>query len=162
MVAMGTRILCLLLLSTAWLCSDEKYNGPVPPKPDLPYLLQAKKLIDVEIGKAREEHRKDETVYVISGAASSARTPLPEPIFILDARQLAPQQIELFRLEVKDGNREASLPGKAGKGSAQPLHLRVTPIGERLYKIEASEMLDAGEYVLTPVGDGRVFCFEVY
>ncbi len=152
----------MLFLGVTWLCCDEKYNGPIPPKPDLPYLLQARKLIDIEIGNAREEHRKDETVYVIPGAASSARTPLPEPIFILDARQLAPQQIELFRLDVKDGNREASLPGKSGKGSAQPLHLRVTPIGERLYKIEASEMLDAGEYALTPVGDNRVFCFEVY
>jgi hypothetical protein len=162
METMGTRTLCLLLLSVTWLCSDEKYNGPIPPKPDLPYLLQAKKLIDVEIGQAREERRKDETVYIISGPASSARTPLPEPIFIIDARQLAVQQIQLYRLDVKDGNREASLPGKAGKGSAQPLHLRVTPIGERLYKIEASEMLDAGEYALAPTGDNRVFCFEVY
>ena len=152
---MGTRTLCLLLLSVTWLCSDEKYNGPIPPKPDLPYLLQAKKLLDIEIGKAREEHRKDETVYVISGPASTARTPLPEPIFIIDARQIEPQQIQLYRLEVKDGNREASRPGKA-------LHLRVTPIGERLYKIEASEMLEEGEYALTPVGDNRVFCFEVY
>jgi hypothetical protein len=147
--------LCLLLLSVTWLCSDEKYNGPIPPKPDLPYLLQAKRLLDIEIGKAREEHRKDETVYVISGPASTARTPLPEPIFIIDARQIEPQQIQLYRLEVKDGNREASRPGKA-------LHLRVTPIGERLYKIEASEMLEEGEYALTPVGDNRVFCFEVY
>jgi hypothetical protein len=162
MDAMGTRILCLLFLSVTWLCSDEKYNGPIPPKPDLPYLLEAKKLIDVEIGQAREEHRKDETVYVISGPASSARTPLPEPIFIIDARHIEPQQIQLYRLEVKDSNREAALPGKAGKGSAQPLHLRVTPIGERLYKIEASEMLEEGEYALTPVGDNRVFCFEVY
>jgi hypothetical protein len=162
METMGTRTLCLLLLSVTWVSCDEKYNGPIPPKPDLPYLLQAKKLIDIEIGKAREEHRKDETVYVISGPASSARTPLPEPIFIIDARQLEPQQIQLYRLEVKDGNREASLPGKAGKGSAQPLHLRITPIGERLYKIEASEMLEEGEYALTPVGDNRVFCFEVY
>jgi hypothetical protein len=152
---MGTRILCLLLLCVGWLCSDEKYNGPIPPKPDLPYLLQAKRLLDIEIGKAREEHRKDETVYVISGPASTARTPLPEPIFIIDARQIEPQQIQLYRLEVKDGNREASRPGKA-------LHLRVTPIGERLYKIEASEMLEEGEYALTPVGDNRVFCFEVY
>jgi hypothetical protein len=152
---MGTRTLCLLLLSVTWLCSDEKYNGPIPPKPDLPYLLQAKRLLDIEIGKAREEHRKDETVYVISGPASTARTPLPEPIFIIDARQIEPQQIQLYRLEVKDGNREASRPGKA-------LHLRVTPIGERLYKIEASEMLEEGEYALTPVGDNRVFCFEVY
>jgi hypothetical protein len=159
---MGARILCLLLLFVGWLLADGKYDGPVPPKADVPYLLQAKKLVEIEIGQAREEHRKDETVYVIPGATSPARTPLPEPIFIIDSRKLEPQRIELFLLEVKDGNREVSLPNKAGKGSAQPLHLRVTPLGEHLFRIEASEMLDAGEYALTPLGDNRIFCFEVY
>jgi hypothetical protein len=150
---MGARILCLLVLGAAWLSSQEKYDGPVPPKPDLPYLLQAKKLTEIEIGQAREEKRKDGPVHVVAGPSSSARTPLPEPIFILDARQLAPEKIELFLLEVKDGNREVS---------AQPLHLRVTPLREHLYKIEPSEMLEAGQYALTPGGNNRVFCFEVY
>ena len=150
---MGARILCLLFLGAAWLSSQEKYDGPVPPKPDLPYLLQAKKLTEVETGQAREEKRKDGPVHVVAGPSSSARTPLPEPIFILDARQLAPEKIELFLLEVKDGNREVS---------AQPLHLRVTPLREHLYKIEPSEMLEAGQYALTPGGNNRVFCFEVY
>jgi hypothetical protein len=31
-----------------------------------------------------------------------------------------------------------------------------------LYKIEPSEMLEAGQYALTPGGNNRVFCFEVY
>jgi hypothetical protein len=159
---MGTKLLCLLFLAVVWLSGDEKYNGPVPPKPDLPYLLQAKKLIEIEVGKAREERKKEETLYVIPGAASSARTPLPEPIFILDARQLSPQKIQLYSLEVKDGNREVSLPNKDGQGSVQPLHLRITPLKEHLYKIEPSEMLEAGEYALTPIGDNRIFCFEVY
>jgi hypothetical protein len=150
---MGARSLCLLVLGAAWLSSQEKYDGPVPPKPDLPYLLQAKKLTEIEIGQAREEKRKDGPVHVVAGPSSSARTPLPEPIFILDARQLAPEKIELFLLEVKDGNREVS---------AQPLHLRVTPLREHLYKIEPSEMLEAGQYALTPGGNNRVFCFEVY
>jgi hypothetical protein len=160
--SMGTKTLCLLLLSAAWLSCDEKYDGPVPPKPDLPYLLQAKKLSEVEIGKARQERRKDDTVSIIAGPGSSARTPLPEPIFILDARELEPQKIELFRLEVKDGNREVSLPNKDHTGASQPLHLRITPLGGHLYKIEASEMLEEGEYALAPTGDNRIFCFEIY
>ena len=159
---MGTKTLCLLLLSAAWMRCDEKYSGPVPPKPDLPYLLQVKKLSEVEIGKARQERRKDDTVSIIAGPGSSARTPLPEPIFILDARELEPQKIELFHLEVKDGNREVSLPSKDHTGASQPLHLRITPLGEHLYKIEASEMLEAGEYALAPTGDNRIFCFEIY
>ena len=159
---MGTKFLCLSFLAAGWLICDEKYDGPVPPKPDVPYLLQAKKLTEIEIGKAREERKKDETLFIIPGPASSARTPLPEPIFIIDARQLSPQKIELYPLEVKDGSRVVSLPNKKGNGSVQPLHLRITPLKEHLYKIEPSEMLEAGEYALTPVGDNRIFCFEVY
>jgi len=159
---MRTKTLYLLLLVVGWLSCEEKYDGPVPPKPDLPYLLQAKKLTEIEVCQARVEHRNDLTVSVIAGPSSSARTPLPEPIFILDARQLAPQRIELYPLEVRDGNREASLPNKEGKGSAQPLHLRVTPSKEHLYKIEPSEMLEAGEYALAAGGSNAIFCFEVY
>jgi hypothetical protein len=150
---MGARIACLLFLSMGWLSCQEKYDGPVPPKSDVPYLLQAKKLTEIEIGQAREERRKDGPVHVVAGPSSSTRTPLPEPIFILDARQLQPEKIELFLLEVKDGNREVS---------AQPLHLRVTPLRDHLFKIEPSEMLEAGEYALTPGGNNRIFCFEVY
>jgi hypothetical protein len=40
--------------------------------------------------------------------------------------------------------------------------LRVTPLREHLFKIEASQPLENGEYALTPNGDNRVFCFEVY
>jgi hypothetical protein len=159
---MGAKTLSLLLLGAVWVIGQEKYDGPVPPKADLPYLLQAKKLTEVEICQGREERRKDDTVYVIAGPASSARTPLPEPMFVIDARALAPQRIELYQLEVKGGNREVSLPTKAGSGSSQPLHLRVTPLTEHLFKIEASEMLEAGQYALTPGGASRLFCFEVY
>ena len=150
---MSARVLCLLLSGAGWLSCQEKYDGPIPPKPDLPYLLQAKKLTEIEVGQAREERRKDGSVQVVAGPSSSARTPLPEPIFILDARQLVPEKIELFLLEVKDGNREIS---------AQPLHLRVTPLRDHLFKIEPSEMLEAGQYALTPGGNNRIFCFEVY
>lgn len=159
---MSTRILCLLLLAGTWLCAGEKYNGPIPPKPDVPYILQAATLKETEITEAREEKGKKETSYVIAGAGSPVRTPLPEPAFIIDARQIAPDRIELYQLEVKNGNREVSLSTKSRQGSAQPLHLLVTQLGEHLYKIEASEMLETGEYALTPSGENRVFCFAVY
>jgi hypothetical protein len=41
-------------------------------------------------------------------------------------------------------------------------HLRVTRLVEHLFRVEASESLENGEYALTPSGDNRVFCFEVY
>jgi hypothetical protein len=159
---MGTRTLCLLLLAAAGVGADEKYDGPLPPKPDIPYLLEATKLIGAEVTEAREEKGTKETTYVIAGTSSSARTPQAEPVFIIDAREIAPDHVELYQLEVKDGNREASFANKAHKGSAQPLHLLVTRLKGHLYKIEASEMLATGEYALSPSGDNRVFCFEVY
>jgi len=159
---MGTRTLCLLLLAAAGMSADEKYDGPLPPKPDIPYLLQATKLAEPEVTEAREEKGKKETTYVIAGAASPARTPLAEPIFIIDAREIAPERIELYQLEVKEGNRQVSFANKAHKGSAQPLHLMVTRLKEHLYRIEASQMLETGEYALSPSGVNRVFCFSVY
>jgi len=159
---MGTRTLCLLLLAAAVLCADDKYTGPAPPKPDLPYMLHANTLTQTEVTQAKEEKRKNETTYVINGGSSPARTPLAEPTFIIDARQIAADQIELYQLEVKDGNREVSLSTKGRKGSAHPMHLMVTRLSDHLYKIETSESLENGEYALTPVNDNRVFCFEVY
>jgi hypothetical protein len=159
---MGTRTLCLLLLGAAWMSCGEKYDGPVPPKTDLPYLLHAKTLTETEAAKARDQSRKNETAYIIAGTSSPAKTPLAEPIFILDARQISPEHLELFQLEVKDGNREVSVSTKGHKGSSRIFYLRVTPLGEHLFRIEASEPLENGEYALTPEGDNRVFCFEVY
>jgi hypothetical protein len=38
----------------------------------------------------------------------------------------------------------------------------VTPLGGHLYKIEADEHLDDGEYSLSPNDSNTVFCFAVY
>jgi len=153
----------LALAAVSGFCySAEKYSGPLPPKTDVPYLLHANNLVETETGQAREESRKNETVYIISGAASPARTPLSEPIFIIDARQTTPDRLELYRLEVKGGNREVSLSNKGRRGGNRPLHLMVTKLNDRLFKVEADEPLENGEYAISPSGDNRVFCFEVY
>ena len=46
--------------------------------------------------------------------------------------------------------------------TVRPLHLMVTKVADHLYRIEADEPLENGEYALTPSGDNRVFCFEIY
>jgi hypothetical protein len=141
----------------------EKYSGPLPPKPDVLYLLQANRLTETETGQAREESRKNESAYTIAGASSPARTPLSEPIFIVDARQLAPERMELYKLEVRNGNREVSFSNKSRKGNgSRPLHLMVTKLQDHLYRVEADEPLENGEYAITPSGDNRVFCFQIY
>ncbi len=145
--------LLTFVASAAW---SADYTGPKPPKPDLPYLVHADNLIPTEAGEAKQE--KD--TYVVQGAASPARTPLAEPIFLLQADHLSPESIELYRMEVKNGRREVKPGGR--RGSGRPLHLQVTSLGGKLYRIEAAEVLENGEYSLSPSGSNRVFCFEVY
>lgn len=155
------KILFLSGLVAVWVAGADKYQGPVPPKPDIPYLLHASNLIETETGQARQENRKNEATFAISGASSPARTPLAEPVFIIDARNLAPDRVELYRLEVKGGNREVSMSQGRRRGS-RPVHLVVTPLGGHLYRIEVDEPLENGQYALSPSGDNRVFCFEIY
>jgi len=116
----------------------------------------------MEIGNAREDSRKNETAFVISGATSSARTPVSEPIFIIEAKQIAADRMELYKLEVKNGNREATFSRSKKKGGSRPVHVLVTPLSGGLYRIEADEPLDNGEYSLSPSDSNKVFCFEIY
>jgi hypothetical protein len=146
-------------LAAACVSSAEKYQGPVPPKPDVPYLLHASNLVETETGQARQV--KNDT-FVISGASSPARTPMAEPIFIIDARNISPERLELVRLDVKGGNREVSLSSGRRRGGNKALHLTVTPLSGHLYRVEVDEPLENGEYALSPNGDNRVFCFEIY
>ena len=140
----------------------EKYTGPRPPQPDIPYILHADRLLPTEIGNAREDSRKNETAFVISGANSTARTPVSEPIFIMEAKNIAADRMELYKLEVKGGNREATFSRSKKKGGSRPVHVLVTPLSGGLYRIEADEPLENGEYSLSPSDSNKVFCFEIY
>ncbi len=156
------RAIVLLCLPAVWLSSQEKYSGPIPPKPDVLYLMHATNLVETEAGQARQENRKNENTYIISGAGSPARTPMAEPIFIIDAGQVVPDRLELYKLEVKNGNREVSISSKPRKGGGGKLYLTVTKLQNHLYKIEANEPLENGQYAISPSDGNRVFCFEVY
>lgn len=149
-----------LLLASALLAAD-KYTGPRPPKPDIPYLLHASNLIPTEVVEARQEQKKNDTTYIIPGASSPAKTPLAEPIFLIDADKISPERIELYRLDVKGGQREITVSQKR-RGGPRPLKLSLTRLEGRLYRIEASEMLENGEYSLSPSDSNQAFCFEVY
>jgi hypothetical protein len=141
--------------------AQEQYSGPRPPKPDIPYLLHADNLIPTEVGEAREGQKdKKQMSYVIPGEASTARTPLAEPIFLFQSDKIPPESLQLFRLEVKKGNREVVI----AKDKGRPLHLTVKSLGGRLYRIEVDENLglENGEYSLSPEGSNIVFCFQEY
>ena len=156
----------ILILSAALfpvvLLAQSKYNGPRPPKPDVPFLLHANGLVETEPGEAKEEKRKNETVNSVAGAGSPVRTPLAEPIFLLLTSKLEPGQIELWKLESKGGARLLVMPDKPKKDSPRPVRLMMSRLEEGLYRLEVNEPLENGEYALSPRGSNQVFCFQVY
>ena len=143
------------------LMAADKYDGPRPPKPDVPYLLHANHLVETEISEAREQGGKKDTAYVIPGAASPVKTPIMEPIFIMESDKISPEQLELYRLEVKNGARQVVLTQRRHT-EAGPFHMLVTRLGERLYRIEVDEPLQNGQYSLSPNQSNKAFCFEIY
>jgi hypothetical protein len=151
-------ILLFLLFGVA---SAQKYEGPRPPKKDIIYILHADNLIPTETGEAQPEGKKSDPVYTFPGASSPARTPLAEPIFILDSDTIKPDSVELYKMDVRGGHREVKVSGGSRK-SGKALRLSVTKLDRGIYKLEASETLDPGEYALSPTSGNHVFCFEVY
>ena len=152
-------------LAVVLICSGtlfgQKYTGPQPEKADLPYLVHADNLNATEVSAAKEEDRKADHVAVIPGATSPTATPLNSPIFIIRMDKINPDQLEVYRLESKNGNREVILTHK-GKPVTKPVISTVTKVGDDLYKLEVNQDLPNGEYSISPRGSNQVFCFRVY
>lgn len=154
------RQLVWLALAVAVAASAQKYDGPVPPKPDLPYLKHADNLIPTEAAVAKEEKKKDDSTYAVNGTSSSARTPLASPIFLMKSVSLAPKNLQLYKFAVKNGRRELFLPAKR---APQPIRIVVTRLSsDGVWKIEVDESLEPGEYSLSPDGSNQAFCFAVF
>lgn len=155
------RIALALVISTEAFGAD-KYTGPRPPKPDVPYLLHADNLIETEIGTAKSDERKDTVVATLPGASSPVKTPLAEPIFLIKTEKLSVDKLAAFRLEVKNGQREVVVNAKKAKNIQRPIHLQVTRLDDRLYRVEVDEPLENGEYSLSPDGSDQTFSFQIY
>lgn len=156
------RRLLILTALCVTLTFAQKYNGPRPPRRDLPYLLHASRLVATEQGEAQEQRHKDESTYVVEGASSLAKTPLAEPIFLLEADQINPERMEMYKFEVRNAHRELTISPRHRRTSSKPIHLSVTRLDGKLYRIEVNEMLENGEYSLSPSDSNRVFCFSIY
>jgi len=154
------RRIVWLALAVALAASAQKYDGPVPPKPDLPYLKHADNLIPTESVVAKEEKKKDDSTFIVDGASSSARTPLASPIFLMKSVNLAPRNLQLFKLEVKSGHREIFFPAKKPPQAIRIVVTRLSSDG--VWKIEVDESLEPGEYSLSPEGSNQAFCFKVF
>lgn len=155
------RILLLPALAAVTALA-QKYDGPRPSKPDIPYLKHADSLVPTEVAQAKEEKRKDDTIYTIDGANSTAKTPLASPIFLFQSDKIAADKLVLYKLDTKNGRREILFSPKKKQG-AQPIRMEVTRLtSDNLYKLEVEDELENGEYSLSPAGSNQVFCFQVY
>src|ERR1035438_5107246 len=156
------RIRCLApCLAAIFAAAAQNYTGPRPLQPDLPYLKHAENLVPTEVVEAKEEKgKKADVIYVIAGAASSARTPLASPIFVMQFDKLVAAKLSLYKLESRSGRREIAFsPRKQPKAIGVELtHLNTN----KLYRLEVEESLAPGEYAFSPEGSNLVFCFQVY
>ena len=158
------RILVLAFALAAALTA-QKYDGPRPPKPDVPYMLHASNLVSTDVDEAKEDKRKDGTAYVTPGASAKAKTPLAEPIFLFETKSIPPERLSLYRLDVKSGSREVFFffdNLKKRKDSAKSLRLSAVKVTQGLYRLEPTEPLANGEYAITPADSNTVFSFTIY
>ena len=153
------RRFLLLAFAVVLTATAQKYAGPRPPKADLPYLKHAETLIPTEAADAKQEKKKDDTLYLIGGANSSVKTPLASPIFLMQAAKLVPERLQLFKLDSRNGRREILF---SPKHPPKAIRVEVTRLGSDLYRIEVNESLEPGEYSLSPEGSDQVFCFQVF
>lgn len=137
-----------------------KSGLPDPPKKDVPYIIHADNLVELEVNEAKEESRKDEQVYTIPGRGSNVRTPLAGPEFLLESETIPPARLQLYKLESKNGRREVTVTRKK-KPVARPVRLSVFQIHDKLFKIRVDDSLAPGEYALSPEGSNAVFCFAI-
>jgi len=151
----------LMIALACWPLVAQKYEGPRPAKADLPYLMHADNLVPTEGLEAKQDDRRNEVTYIIAGAHSEVKTPLASPAFLVMTQELQADKIQLFKLVSKGDHREILLRRKS-KLVAHPIRLNVTKQAEGLYKLEVDEILENGEYSLSPSDSNQVFCFQIY
>ena len=149
----------LLLLTTLAACAAtaQKYDGPKPPKLDLPYIKHADRLLPTEAVEAKTEKKKDDVIYLVDGANSTAKTPLASPILLFQSGKINPESLQLFQMESKNGRRELTQ-----KRNMEPILIEVTKLGGTLSRIEPNNGLEPGEYALVVSGSNQFFCFAVF
>ena len=162
-VLLGRVICAVALPSVVNLFADEGYDGPRPPKKDIPYLLQAERLIETEFQQAKQSSSKEGDVFSVAGVTSTSRTPLAEPIFLFSPDKITPEQLGLFRFEVKEGRRQLVTHRKhRTENEEKVFHLSLRKLDDKLYRIESASSLEPGEYSLSPEGQNTAFCFTVF
>lgn len=157
-------LLALLVLTMATLPAAEEENSsdlPTPEKADVPYLIHATNLVELEQSTANEESQKNDQLYWVAGANSPVQTPLAGPQFLFKSDEINPNDFQLYGFESKNGRREV-LIRKKKKIVATPHFVSVFNAGPGLHRVRVDDTLPNGEYCLTPNGSNAVFCFAVF
>ncbi|HEX4807981.1 MAG TPA: hypothetical protein VH325_03580 [Bryobacteraceae bacterium] len=150
-----------LSLAGITLMGDDQENGPRPPKKDIPFIKHADHLVETESQNAAQSKSKGGLVFSVPGATSTARTPLPEPIFLFVQDKIRADQLQLFHFTVQNGMRQV-LAKQKDDDDDKVYHISLRQLQGDLYRLDASESLDPGEYCLSPVGLNLAFCFTVF
>jgi hypothetical protein len=157
-------LLALPLLAITVLQAAEEENAsglPTPEKSDVPYLIHATNLVELEQSTANEESQKNDQLYWVAGANSPVQTPLAGPQFLFKSDEINPSDFQLYGFESKNGRREV-LIRKKKKIVATPHFVSVFNAGPGLHRVRVDDTLPNGEYCLTPNGSNAVFCFAVF
>ncbi len=141
---------------------SDRYNGPKPVKTDVPYLLHASKLVELDSTTAQQSEKKDDIIYTISGTSSQAQTPLPEPIFVIAVDKIQADKLDMYRMNSKGGSRELIISRKPKRDGPRQVRMTASKLEGNLYRLEVQEFLEEGEYCMSPQGANSVFCFAVY
>jgi len=135
--------------------------APKPDKKDIPYLLLADNLVQTEVVRPEAQQTSDGTSYSIPGETSLAKTPLALPVFLIDIAQIQPEKLRLIHLTASSGHRQV-LIRKTPSPDDPPLLLTATKVAGSLYRLEAVNEIENGEYALNTAGSDQFFCFTVF
>jgi len=141
--------------------AQSESSMPAPEKADLPYLIHATNLVELEQSTANEETQKNDQLYWVAGANSPVQTPLAGPQFLFKSGEINPRDFQLYGFESKNGRREVIIRKKK-KLVATPHFVSVFEAGPGIYRVRVDDTLANGEYCLTPNGSNAVFCFAVF
>ena len=156
---LALALLFAVRLATA---ADDNASGlPSPEKADVPYLIHATNLVELEQSTATEETQKNDQLYWVAGANSPVQTPLAGPQFLFKSGEINPHDFQLYAFDSKNGRREVLILRKK-KVVARAHFVSVFDAGPGLYRIRVDDTLTNGEYCLTPNGSNAVFCFAVF